>query len=321
MKKRVFCILLLVILLTGCSNSSIAAIPYEDNISLNKNYLLNLSNSEKTDLFAKDLTVIPKDFNSPKDPKLNSLSSLLVNVTDNEMIYANNIYARIYPASITKIATALVALKYGELTDTVTISKNASSISEAGAKLCGFKEGDQVILADLLTSLLVYSGNDAGIAIAEHISGSVPEFANTMNEEVRKLGAVHTNFVNPHGLHEEDHYTTAYDLYLILNELLNYDEFLDMIHLDKYTLYYKEASGKKAKKIFTSTDRYLTGEAYIPKGVHVLGGKTGTTSKAGSCLILTSEDMEGQKYISIVLKADSSDDLFHQMSHLLSFIP
>ncbi|ROR29148.1 D-alanyl-D-alanine carboxypeptidase-like protein [Mobilisporobacter senegalensis] len=320
MKKRVLCVLLTITLLTGCSNSSDAIIPYEDSLNLHQNNLVNLSNIQRGDLFAKDLTVISKDFNSPKDNNLNSLSSLLINVTDQETIYSNNVHERLYPASITKIATALVVLKHADLTETVTISKNASNITEAGAKLCGFKEGDQIVLKDLLTSLLVYSGNDAGIAIAEHVAGSVSAFADMMNEEVRKIGAVHTNFLNPHGLHDDDHYTTGYDLYLIFNELLQYQEFLDIIKLGEYTLTYKDNSGKEVKKEFSSTDRYLTGAANVPKGITVLGGKTGTTFKAGSCLILASKDKDDKVYISLVLKADSSDNLFYQMTYLLELI-
>lgn len=320
MKKSVLCFLLTITLLTGCSNSSDAIMPYQDNLNLLENDLMNQSNAEIANLFAEDLTVIPKDFNSQKDGNLNALSSLLINVTDHEMIYANNVYDRLYPASITKIATALVTLKHADLTETVTISKNASSITEAGAKLCGFKEGDQIILKDLLTSLLVYSGNDAGVAIAEHIAGSVPAFADMMNEEVKKLGAIHTNFLNPHGLHDDNHYTTAYDLYLIFGELLNYQEFLDIIKLGAYTLTYKDITGKEIQKEFSSTDRYLTGATDAPKGITVLGGKTGTTFKAGSCLILASKDKNDEIYISLVLKADSSDNLFYQMTYLLDLI-
>lgn len=320
MKKSVLCVLLTITLLTGCSNSSNTIMPYQDNINLLENNLINLNNAKKGELFAEDLTVIPKEYNSEKDGNLNAFSSLLVNATDNEMLYANNVYEKLYPASITKIATALVTLKHAELTDTVTISKNASNITEAGAKLCGFKEGDQIILKDLLTSLLVYSGNDAGLAIAEHIAGNVPAFADMMNEEVKKLGAVHTNFINPHGLHDDNQYTTAYDLYLIFEELLNYQEFLDIIQLGEYTLNYKESTGKEVKKEFSSTDRFLTGAADAPKGITVLGGKTGTTFKAGSCLILASKDKNEKVYISLILKADSSDNLFYQMTYLLKLI-
>ena len=117
--------------------------------------------------------------------------------------------------------TALVVLKKGELTDSVTVSYNASHIPVAGAKVCGFEEGDVITMDALLHCLLIYSGNDAGIAIAEHMSGSEENFVRIMNSEAKRIGASHTNFVNSHGLHDDNHYTTAYDMYLIFNELIH----------------------------------------------------------------------------------------------------
>ena len=250
---------------------------------------------------------------------MSAKSSLLVNDTEAKMLYSNGIYKKIYPASITKIVTALVVFKYGNLEDTVTISHNASHITEYGAKLCGFEEGDRIVLRDLVSSFLVFSGNDAGTAIAEHIAGSEEEFANLMNKEVENLGAVHSHFVNPHGLHDKKHYTTAYDLYLIFHELAKNQTFLDIISQSTYTAKFKGKDKKKKKLYFTSTDRYLIGQAEPPEGITVIGGKTGTTLKAGSCLILYSEGKNDNHYISVVLKADSGDDLYVQMNHLLGY--
>lgn len=108
-----------------------------------------------------------------------------------------------------------------------------------GAKLCGFAEGDKITLKKLLYSFLICSGNDAGIAIAEHISGSVEKFAELMNKEAKSLGCSGSNFVNPHGLHDDNHYTTPYDLYLVFHELLNYDVFMDIINQSSYKAEFK----------------------------------------------------------------------------------
>ncbi len=275
------------------------------------------------DYLSQDVCVIPKKSQSAKnsDSVMTAGASLIVNDTTDEMLFSRNIYKKMYPASITKIVTALVALKYGNLDDMVTISHNAANIKEYGAVLCGFQEGDQIKLKRLLYSFLIYSGNDAGIAIAEHIAGSEAAFAEMMNQEMKDLGASGSHFANSHGLHDEQHYTTAYDLYLVFHELLEYDTFLDIIHRSSYKARYTGADGQSKSRTFQSTDRYLIGRASAPKGIKVMGGKTGTTSAAGSCLILYSKDKAGQDFISIVLHAEGAESLYLQMNKLLEYIP
>jgi D-alanyl-D-alanine carboxypeptidase len=276
--------------------------------------------SKVADFFAEDLCVIPDKLNHMNDSAITATSALIVNSSKDKVIFAHNIYERMYPASLTKLVTALVVLKNADLSDTVTISKNAASITESGAKLCGFKEGDKIQLEALLNSLLVYSGNDAGLAIAEHVGGSQEGFAKMMNETAKEVGAVHSNFVNPHGLHNDNQYTTAYDLYLIFNELLMYDKFVSIINQASYTATYTDSLNQTVKKEFLNTNRYLKGTETAPKGITVIGGKTGTTDKAGNCLVLNSKDNEENSYISVILHADSGDSLFHQMTSLLEMI-
>ena len=317
MKKKLFCLLLSVTLLTGCRNQDDLALPFANMDGLN---LSASSTEEAPDFFASDLAVIPDKLNHMSDPAITAEASLIVNNTDKKVIYANNVYERLYPASLTKLITTLVVLEKADLNDMVTISYNASHITESGAKLCGFKEGDTIKLEDLLYSFLIYSGNDAGVAIAEHVGGTIGEFAKMMNQAAKDAGAVHSNFVNPHGLHDDNHYTTAYDLYLIFHQLVTYDKFLSIINKSEYTVTYKDASGNPVTKNFLTTNRYLKGAENAPKGITVVGGKTGTTGKAGSCLILYSKDKNKKDYISLILKADSSDSLFSQMTDLLKMI-
>ncbi|MFV0342020.1 MAG: D-alanyl-D-alanine carboxypeptidase family protein [Anaerocolumna sp.] len=318
MKTKIITIALSFTLLTGCSNSDKVLLPYtasENIVGFNQSI-----GTEVSDFFANDLSVIPDELNHMSDSALTALSSLIVNTTTKEVIYANNVYERLYPASLTKIVTALVVLENADLSDTVTVSYNASHITENGAKLCGFKEGDKINLEDLLNCFLIYSGNDAGIAIAEHISGSEEEFAKLMNEAVKKVGAIHSNFVNSHGLHHDNHYTTAYDLYLIFNELTQYEKFLTIINTKVYTVNYLDINNNEKTKEFSTTNRYLKETEATPDGLTVIGGKTGTTFKAGNCLILFSEDEKGESYISLILKASGGDSLFSQMTHLLKMI-
>ncbi|MDE7314038.1 MAG: serine hydrolase [Eubacterium sp.] len=230
--------------------------------------------------------------------------------------YAKNMYQKMYPASTTKILTAYTALKHADLDDTVTVSAQAAS--QAGdSSVCGLHTGDQLSLRTLLYGLLLESGNDAADAIAEHVSGSAENFAALMNEEAAALGATHSQFTNPHGLHDENHYTCVYDLYLFFHAALQYEAFETIIHTSKYTAVYKDASGASVTRDWETTDQFLTGEAQAPEGVSIVGGKTGTTNAAGYCLALYSSNADKQPLISIVLKADNSEHLYQFMAELL----
>lgn len=307
------------VLLTGCGSGETSPLNYRPQMQIAD------AESERPftqEYLSQDICVIPKNGQTKagSDSVMTAGSAMIINDTNQTMLFSKKVYKKMYPASITKIVTALVALKYGNLDDTVTFSHNAVSITEYGAVLCGFKEGDQIKLKDLLYSFLVFSGNDAGLAIAEHVGGSVDAFVDMMNQEVKDLGAVGSHFMNPHGLHDDKHYTTAYDLYLVFHELLQYDTFMKIINKPNYTTKYTDNAGKKQTKKFQSTDRYLIGTAKAPKGITVVGGKTGTTQKAGSCLILYTKDAKKNGYISVVLNAAGSESLYLQMNKLLEYI-
>ena len=234
--------------------------------------------------FASDLCVISDEgsFN-PED--VTSQAGALFDLTDREVLYSKDAFEKLYPASITKVMTALIAIKYGNLEDQVTVTEDAV-ITETGATLCGIQPGDTLTLEQLLYGLMLPSGNDAGAAIAIHMSGSIDAFADKMNEEAKRLGATDTHFMNPHGLHDEDHYTTAYDLYLIFNEALKYPEFRTVTGSTAYTANYTNKAGESISKTWRGGNWYLTGEHETPEGLTVFSGKTGTTKAAGYCLIM-----------------------------------
>lgn len=234
-----------------------------------------------------------------------------------EITYAQNIYERLYPASTTKILTAYIALKEGNLDDVVTVSENAVDL-ESDSSNCGLLAGDKMTLRDLLYGLMMRSGNDAAIAIAEHLSGDTESFAVKMNEEARMLGATASHFVNPNGLPDENHYTSVYDLYLMFQAAIKDDTFCDLIRTTSYTTNYTHADGSAATQDWSSTNRYFSGEATAPEGFTVIGGKTGTTGDAGYCLVLLTENAAGEQIISIVLKADCRSNLYLLMNQVLS---
>ena len=244
---------------------------------------------------------------------------LLFSLSNHKVLYANGIYDKVYPASITKIMTAMLALQSGKLNDTVTLTQDNVTL-EDGSQVCGFVAGDQVTLDQLLHCLLVYSGNDAASAIAEYVGGSTENFVQMMNDYAAKLGCTGTHFSNPHGLQDENHYTTPYDIYLMLNEAFTYPEFTEITELPSYTVTYTGSDGTEKSTTLTATDHYLTGEATAPKDVTILGGKTGTTEVAGNCLAILTQNAYGKTFVSIVMGADTKELLYQEMNSLLQNI-
>ena len=244
---------------------------------------------------------------------------LLFSLSNHKVLYANGIYDKVYPASITKIMTAMLALQSGKLNDTVTITQDNVTL-EDGSQVCGFVAGDQVTLDQLLHCLLVYSGNDAASAIAEYVGGNTENFVQMMNDYAAKLGCTGTHFSNPHGLQDDNHYTTPYDIYLMLNEAFTYPEFTEITELPSYTVTYTGSDGTEKSTTLTATDHYLTGEATAPKDVTILGGKTGTTEVAGNCLAILTQNAYGKTFVSIVMGAATEELLYQEMNSLLQNI-
>ncbi|MEY8337295.1 serine hydrolase [Lachnospiraceae bacterium 62-35] len=279
--------------------------------------------SSRLPAFADSLCVV-WDEDSFEDEEITSEAAALFSLEDKEVMFSHNAFEPLYPASITKVMTALLALKYGTLSDMVTVTDDVI-ITEEGATLCHINPGDSLTLEQLLYGLMLPSGNDAGVAIAVHMAGSVEAFSDMMNEEARRIGATGTHFVNPHGLNNEQHYTTAYDLYLIFNEALNLPEpsgkkFRDIISSTSYYAEYENKNGETVSQTWKGGNWYMTGEREEPKGLTVFGGKTGTTKSAGYCLIMASRDDEEKEYISIILKAESRPGLYDNMTNLIQKI-
>ena len=193
-------------------------------------------------------------------------------------------------------------------------------ITEQGASLCHIRPGETLTMEQLLYGLMMPSGNDAGAAIAVYMAGSIEGFAEMMNQEARAVGATDTHFVNPHGLHDEDHYTTAYDLYLIFQEAMKEPVFRQIVGTGTYTAEYTDANGEPKTQTWNNSNQFLTGQQPMPQGLTVLGGKTGTTSAAGSCLIMGSQDMEGHEYVSVVMKAENRQALYQNMTNIIQKI-
>lgn len=273
---------------------------------------------QKADSFSSDLCVSSQNIGLDGVAVHKQTKAALFDLDDGKLMFSQGIHERAYPASITKIMTGILAVKYGNMDDVISIPESALNLEEGSTEI-GLQAGDQLTMNDLFHGLLIYSGNDAAMTIAEHVGGSVEHFVEMMNEEAASLGATNTHFVNPSGLHDENHYTTAYDIYLMLNEALTYPKFAEVMQMSAYTITINRGEEKILKRL-DATDQYLTKQVTPPKNVTVLGGKTGTTGAAGSCLALASQNAYGEPFISIILHAPTKSVLYDNMNQLLGKI-
>lgn len=302
------------LVLSGCGRQT--QVTYES--SRLETMAEDLQENAQADSFAKDLCVVTGE-EGEADASVTAEAAAVFGVDSKEVIFQKNPFERLYPASITKIMTALIAIRDGNLSDSVTVGPE-TVITETGASLAHINPGDTLTMEQLLYGLMLPSGNDAGAAIAVHMAGSTEAFAEKMNETAHALGATDTHFVNPHGLSDDDHYTTAYDLYLIFNEALKYPEFRQIIGTVSYQAQYTDSTGQTKTQEWKNSNQYLNGKSKAPDGVTVMGGKTGTTRAAGSCLILGCQDENSNDYISVVLKAESRDVLYDNMTKIIGKI-
>lgn len=308
-------LLLVVIILAFCgvfayNNRVVNPYSYEDRLAY-----YPMEQGGTLPMFAQDLCVPEPDRND-QDAGITSEAAVLFNIDDRTVLFSKNAYEKMYPASITKIMTAILALEKGDMDATVTVTEDAV-ITEPGASLCGISPGDQITMKDLIRGLLLPSGNDAANAIAVAVSGSVDQFVQEMNARAEELGCSGTHFANPSGLQDEDHYTTAYDIYLMFNEAMKIQEFRDIINTPSYEASWTGADGQTVTKTWSNSNWYLTGKVETPEGLHVVGGKTGTTIAAGACLVMDTEDSDGKNYISVVLKAQNRQNLYDNMTNLI----
>lgn len=227
-----------------------------------------------------------------------------------EILYEKNMDMQLYPASTTKIMTAILAIENGNLDDIVTIDQEIVSLTE-GSHIA-LEPGEKVTLEQLLYALLVQSANDAAYAIAKHISGSIEGFVQLMNEKAIELGATNTNFVNPNGLHDDKHITTAHDLALFGQYAMENETFRKFVNTVTYTI---PPTNKKSearylkitnKLLFSNEKIDVDGSAIPIKFEGASGVKTGTTGQALNCLVSYAQK-DGQRLITVVLKANGNN--------------
>lgn len=236
-------------------------------------------------------------------PSVSAPYAILTDAKTGVVLYEKNAHTKAYPASTTKVMTAILALENGNLDDMVSVSFNAvNSISYDSSK-AGLFEGESFSLRELVYSLLICSANDSANVIAEHIAGDVNRFVDMMNTRAKELGAKNTHFVNAHGLHNTEHYTTAYDLALFARHALTLPYFREIVQMRSYIL---EPTDKYEEKRYLNSTNHLLNPNSEYYYADAIGIKTGYTDEARSCLVSASETGDAS-YIAVVLGAESMD--------------
>ena len=252
------------------------------------------------------LTLCPLASAEEKDletPDIRAKAALLVDQNTGKPVYAKNEHEQLYPASLTKIMTALLVLRAvdeGKLTmdQSITASESAFETLHDDGSSAGIKAGEVLTVRQLLECLLIVSANEAGTILAEAVSGSVSAFVEEMNAEAAALGCENTHFMNPTGLHDPQHYTSAWDLYLITTEALKHEDFLAICDTIKAVIPATNLSDQRTLR----TTNYLLDTwralGYRYRNAH--GIKTGSTSDAGYCLVSSAEKGE-LRFLSVVM--------------------
>ena len=221
-----------------------------------------------------------------------------------KILYEKNSNEKKYPASTTKILTAIIAIENCNLSDTISASYNAIMSIPSGYSIAEIKENEVLTVEQLLNVFLIHSANEAGYILAEHISGSISNFADLMNQKALEIGCTDTHFTNPSGIQDENHYSTAHDMALIAQYCMKNETFRQIVCKTSYTL--EPTDKTPEERYFVTTNDLLktSSEYYYP---YCIGIKTGYTSKAKNCLISASQK-DGLELITVVLGAEFTEN-------------
>lgn len=238
-----------------------------------------------------------------------SEAAILIEKNTGKILYEKSAYDRKYPASTTKILTAIIALEKCDLAEKAVASENAIHSIKSGYSIANIQVGEEFSIKQLLEVMMIHSANEAANIIAEHISGSVEEFSKLMNEKAKEIGCLDSNFVNPNGMHDDNHYSTAYDMAMIQRYCMQNISYREIITLMQCSLPFTELypdNGENQERTFKNTNNLMINENkyYYP---YCNGGKTGFTTPAKNCLV-TSCYKNGFELISVVLHAETTAD-------------
>lgn len=253
------------------------------------------------------LTLFPSDVSfAIGKPAISSEAAVLLDSKSGKVLYEKNSMKEMYPASLTKISTAIYALEKGDVDELVTVSKNAYQVD--GTKVY-LEEGEKVPLKRLIQGLIINSGNDAAVAIAEHLEGSVTDFSSQLNQYLTALGMQHTNFSNPHGLFDPSHTTTARDIAAMTHYAMQNEEFREIFATREL-----KWAGKTWNTTLYTHHKLMRELPYDG----VTGGKTGFVDESGHTLVTTAE-RGGVSLIVVVLNGSTQEAIYKDTTVLLDY--
>lgn len=248
-------------------------------------------------------TVSPPEGGTAAPPEISAEAAVLMDAATGDILYEKNSKQTEYPASITKLMTVLLALEKGSLTDSITVSSEAVTSIEPGSANIALQEGETLTLEQILHAILLRSANEAANAAAEYVDGSIEAFATHMNEKAAELGCENTHFVNPSGLHDSEHTTTAYDMALIARALLQNEDYRSIMGATYYEI---PPTNKQTETRYLHGQHQMLNSNSIYYYEYATGGKTGFTEEARNTLV-TYAEKDGRELIAVVLKCEGAE--------------
>ncbi len=250
----------------------------------------------------------------PEGPNVFAESAIVMEASTGLILYEKNMNEVHYPASITKIMTALLAIENSNMGEVVTFSKKAVFDVDLDSSRIGIDVGEQLTMQQSLYGILLESANEVSYAVAEHVAGSAEEFAKMMTERAKSLGSLNTNFVNPHGLHDDNHYTTCYDMALITREAMKNDTFRKIFATRTYQI--PPTNIQSETRYLRNHHRFILRQDY--RYDDCIGGKTGFTSKSRFTLVSVAKrgDLE---LICVIMRDDSNEHQYTDTQKLFDY--
>lgn len=273
--------------------------------------------------FSQEDAIVYRDEDLNADLFSDCYYVLLIDDTDHEVLAAKKAHQRMYPASMTKVMTAIVvadAVEAGEISldDVVTVSEYYD-LTQHDVAPCQLFPGYQITVKDLVYGLMIESNNYYALMLAKYIGGDVDGFCKRMNEKAASIGATNSHFMNPHGLDDPNHYTTAYDMYLILKEAHSHDLLREIDKFETYSYTYMDATGAPIAAESTASNQFITGGATLPATFEIETWKTGTTNGAGHCLAMY-VTKDNKEYFVVASTGESKSVLYDSIIKLLCLI-
>lgn len=269
-------------------------------------------------------TVVYSNNNINADMFSDCFFVLFIDETDHDVIASKNAHSRMYPASMTKYMTAIIVcekIESGEISldDLVRVNKNYD-LSGYDVAANTLSVGDTISVDDLLHGLLIESNNYFALILADYVSGDSDTFCELMNKKAYRIGATNTHYMNPHGLDDTEHYSTAYDIYLITKEAYKHSIIREIDALTEYTYTYYTANGALPVYVdIQPTNMFVNGRVTLPANYHIEVWKTGTTTGAGNCLSMYLTK-DGKEYFVVAASGISKNSLYDALVKLLCLI-